>query len=141
MAQRSSQGGEDMKPGIAIGGPGERARAWSSRTTARRRLRLLSSILATGVLAPILLPSLALAESCTAAAAPSGAIASPAKLYDQIRGSTDAELLAIEFNQRVVAKTCAWVYEVKVLTTAGAVVELDFAAEKSRPCRCARSPA
>ncbi len=129
MAQRSSHRGEDVQLGVAISDPSLRQHGDRSCQIARRRFRLLSSILAASVLAPILFPSLAMAEECTAGAAPPGTVASPAKLYDQLRGSTDAELLAIEFSQRVVAKTCAWVYEVKVLTTAGAVVELDFAAE------------
>jgi hypothetical protein len=45
-----------------------------------------------------------------------------------LRDRTDAQLLAIGFAQQPAAD-CAWVYEVKMLTTSGSVVELDFAAK------------
>lgn len=58
--------------------------------------------------------------------APPSDVASPSALYDTLRDRTDAQLLAIGFVQQ--PADCAWVYEVKVLTVSGSVVELDFAA-------------
>jgi hypothetical protein len=89
---------------------------------------VLLSVLASSALTPILPARQAWAEEC-APAIPPGDIVPPARLYDRLHSSSDADLLAIDFDRRVIAKTCAWVYQVKVLTTAGAVVELDFAAE------------
>ena len=60
--------------------------------------------------------------------APPADAASPAALYETLRERTDAQLLAMAFAQRPAAD-CAWVYEVKVLTASGSVVELDFAAQ------------
>ena len=119
------------RPGgrMAASEPRPRRAFRGSHRFARKYGWLLSSLLATGALLPSLSPSPALAEECAAGSAPPPSdVASPAKLYDRLRASTDADLLAIEFDRRLVAETCAWVYSVKVLTTAGAVVELDFAA-------------
>lgn len=67
----------------------------------------------------------AVAQAC--GGAPPADIATPAALYETLRDRTDAQLLAIGFAQQPAAD-CAWVYEVKMLTTSGSVVELDFTA-------------
>lgn len=67
-------------------------------------------------------------ECGDAGAAPSG-IASPSTLYESLRARTDAQLLAIGFVRKPLAAECAWIYEVKMLTASGSVVELDFTAD------------
>jgi hypothetical protein len=47
-------------------------------------------------------------------------------LYETLSSRTNAELLAIGFMRKPVERTCTWVYEVKMLTASGSVVELDF---------------
>lgn len=68
------------------------------------------------------------AEALDCADAPPTDIATPAALYETLRDRTDAQLLAIGFRQRPAAAECAWIYEVKMLTASGSVVELDFGA-------------
>lgn len=64
------------------------------------------------------------AVAVTCGGAPPADVATPAALYETLRDRTDAQLLAIGFAQQ--PADCAWVYEVKMLTTSGSVVELDF---------------
>jgi len=71
----------------------------------------------------------AAAEDCAGAAAPPADIATPSMLNDTLRAHTNAQLLAIGFLRKPVEDECAWIYEVKVLTASGSVVELDFAAD------------
>jgi len=66
------------------------------------------------------------AEDCAGAAAPPADIATPSMLYDTLRAGTNAQLLTIGFLRKPVEEECAWIYEVKVLTASGSVVELDF---------------
>ena len=70
------------------------------------------------------------AAECAPTGAPPANIASPSTLYDTLRTHTNAELLAIGFRRKPMATECAWVYEVKVLTASGSVVELDFEATR-----------
>jgi hypothetical protein len=90
----------------------------------------VAALLATVSMAALLCePSGAFAAECAAAGAPPPGIASPTMLYDALRARTAAELLAMDFRHRAVEEECAWVYEVKVLTASGSVVELDFNAD------------
>lgn len=90
----------------------------------RQRLRLL---LATAS-AIALLSQAPQAVALTCGGAPPADVATPAALYETLRDRTDAQLLAIGFAQQ--PADCAWVYEVKMLTASGAVVELDFDARR-----------
>lgn len=56
------------------------------------------------------------------------AVASPDSLFQQIRAKTDAQVLNIGIAQRVDQDKCVWVYDVRLLTQAGAVIQLDFTA-------------
>ena len=88
-------------------------------------------LLATASLLALLcqVPSAVALDCAGAADAPPSDIATPAALYETLRDRTDAQLLAIGFRQKPVAAECAWIYEVKMLTASGSVVELDFAAQ------------
>jgi hypothetical protein len=127
MAPSTRHSGKIIASGVTNGAGGHRHDS-NARRSVRRLALVLFSLLATSALTPILPARQARAEECAAAALPSD-VAPPAALYTRLRNSTDADLLAINFDRRVVAKTCAWIYQVKVLTTAGAVVELEFAAK------------
>jgi hypothetical protein len=96
----------------------------------RRRKVTAAALLATVSLLALLvdMPS-AVAEDCTAAAAPPDDLATPSMLYDTLRSRTNVQLLAIGFLRKPVDEECAWIYEVKVLTASGSVVELDLAAD------------
>ncbi len=85
----------------------------------RRSSLLLATASAVALLGPA--PQ---AAALTCGGAPPADVATPAALYETLRDRTDAQLLAIGFAQQ--PADCAWVYEVKMLTTSGAVVELDF---------------
>ena len=128
MTSSTRHPGKVIAPGAANGAGGH-WRDSTRRRSARRLALALFSLLATSALTPILSMRQAQAEECAATIAPPSDISTPAKLYDRLRSSTDADLLAIDFDNRVIASTCTWVYQVKVLTTAGAVVELDFTAK------------
>jgi len=56
------------------------------------------------------------------------ALASPSDLFQQIRGKTDAQVLNIGMVQQTSQDSCVWVYDVRLLTKTGAVIEVDFAA-------------
>ena len=71
----------------------------------------------------------AAAQDCSGHAAPPADLATPSMLYETLRARTNAQLLAIGFLRKPVEQTCAWIYEVKVLTASGSVVELDFDAD------------
>jgi hypothetical protein len=94
------------------------------------RTRRAAALLATASLIALLtdMPKAA-AEDCAGAAAPPANIATPSMLSDTLRAHTTAELLAIGFLRKPVEEECAWIYEVKVLTASGSVVELDFDAD------------
>jgi hypothetical protein len=50
-------------------------------------------------------------------------------LYETLSTRTNAQLLAIGFMRKPMAQDCAWIYEVRMLTASGSVVELDFNAD------------
>jgi hypothetical protein len=50
-------------------------------------------------------------------------------VYDTLRARANVQLLAMEFLRKPVADDCAWIYQVKVMTASGSVVELDFNAD------------
>jgi hypothetical protein len=101
-----------------------------TRTPTGHRKTVAAALLATVSAAALLCgPSGAFAAECAAAGPPPQGIASPTMLYDALRARTAAELLAMDFLHRAVEEECAWVYEVKVLTASGSVVELDFNAD------------
>ncbi|MGH6894543.1 MAG: hypothetical protein ACREEP_20030 [Dongiaceae bacterium] len=95
-----------------------------------RRVRRAAALLATASLVALLceMPEAAASDCADPAGAPPADIATPTKLYETLRARTNAELLAIGFLRKPVAEECAWIYEVKMLTASGSVVELDFAA-------------
>jgi hypothetical protein len=47
-------------------------------------------------------------------------------VYDTLRARANVQLLAMEFLRKPVADACPWIYQVKVMTASGSVVELDF---------------
>jgi hypothetical protein len=65
------------------------------------------------------------AAECTGSTQP-GATAGTAALYGALASSVAAEPLAVAIAQRATAGVCAWVYEVRVLTSRGNVAVLDF---------------
>jgi hypothetical protein len=86
-----------------------------------------AALLASASLAALLagMPAAA-ADDCGGHVAPPADLATPSMLYNTLRTHTNAQLLAIGFLRKEVAEACAWIYEVKVLTASGSVVELDF---------------
>lgn len=88
----------------------------------RRSSLLLATASAIALLGPV--PR---AAALPCGGAPPADVATPATLYETLRDRTDAQLLAIGFAQQ--PANCAWVYEVKMLTASGSVVELDFDAK------------
>ncbi|WP_208109779.1 hypothetical protein [Dongia mobilis] len=65
------------------------------------------------------------AADCAGSGQP-GAAAGTAALYGTLASSIAAEPLAVAIAQRASGGTCAWVYEVRVLTSRGNVAVLDF---------------
>lgn len=99
-------------------------------TSARAHTRgkvTTAALLATASLIAMLagMPQAA-AEDCAGPGAPPSDLATPSMLYETLSSRTNAELLAIGFMRKPVERTCTWVYEVKMLTASGSVVELDF---------------
>jgi len=89
-----------------------------------------AALLATASLIALLCAMPAAAEDCRGADdAPPAGIATPVALNDMLSRRTSAQLLAMNFLRKPVAEECAWIYEVKVLTASGSVVELDFNAD------------
>lgn len=90
-----------------------------------------TALLATASLIALLcaMPGAAAGDCLKAGAAPPAGIATPTALFDTLRARTSAQLLAMNFLRKPVADACAWIYEVKVLTASGSVVELDFNAD------------
>jgi hypothetical protein len=103
----------------------------TSAQSKRRKQVKTAALLATVSAAALLMGmGRAVAEDCTAHAAPPADLATPSMLYDTLRAHTNAQLLAIGFLRKPVEDACAWIYEVKVLTASGSVVELDFDANR-----------
>lgn len=71
----------------------------------------------------------AAAQDCAGRATPPADLATPSMLYETLSTRTNAQLLAIGFQRKPVAQDCAWIYEVRMLTASGSVVELDFNAD------------
>jgi hypothetical protein len=101
-----------------------------TRAQPRHRDKARAALLATAsAIALLCATSAATAADCVPAGAPPTGIASPTMLYDALRARTGAQLLAMDFLRGAVEEECAWVYQVKVLTASGSVVELDFNAD------------
>lgn len=84
-------------------------------------VRLLLALIVTGI------SRAGLAAECRTASVET-AIASPSELFQQIRGKTDAQVLNIGMLQQTSQDKCIWIYDVRLLTAAGAVVDVNFAA-------------
>jgi hypothetical protein len=89
-----------------------------------------SALLATASLIALLaeMPQAA-AEDCAAQAAPPANLATPSMVYEALSARTNAQLLAMGFLRKPVEERCAWIYEVRLMTASGSVVELDFDAD------------
>jgi uncharacterized membrane protein YgcG len=105
-----------------------RARPIESLSNPAKRGRVAALLATASLIALVSDMPMAAAEDCTATAAPPSDIATPSMLYDALRAGTNAQLLAVGFLRKPVEQACAWIYEVKVMTASGSVVELDFAA-------------
>ncbi len=94
------------------------------------RARRTAALLATASLVALLcrMPQAAAGDCVGPPDAPPADIATPTMLYETLRTRTSAQLLAIRFLRKPVAEECPWIYEVKMLTASGSVVELDFSA-------------
>ncbi|HKP22303.1 MAG TPA: hypothetical protein VJV39_00450 [Dongiaceae bacterium] len=73
--------------------------------------------------------SQAAAEDCSAQAAPPANLATPSMVYETLSARTNAQLLAMGFLRKPMDQACAWIYEVRLMTASGSVVELDFNAD------------
>ena len=93
-------------------------------------MRRAAALLATASVVALLaaMPTAAASDCAGATGVPPADVATPTMLYETLRTRTNAQLLAIGFQRKPVARECAWIYEVKMLTASGSVVELDFAA-------------
>ena len=101
----------------------------SARFTDRRRVTA-AALLATASLIALLAGTPdAVAQDCVGQATPPADLATPSMLYESLSTRTNAQLLAIGFMRKPVAEDCAWIYEVRMLTASGSVVELDFNAD------------
>lgn len=92
-----------------------------------RKMPRSAALLATASLLALLAGAPeAAAQDCAGQAAPPANLATPSMLYETLSTRTNAQLLAIGFLRKPVAQDCAWIYEVRMLTASGSVVELDF---------------
>jgi hypothetical protein len=96
----------------------------------RQRKVTVPALLATASLIALLagMPQAA-AEDCAAQAAPPANLATPSMVYETLSARTNAQLLAMGFTRKPVEQSCAWIYEVRLMTASGSVVELDFNAD------------
>ena len=95
-----------------------------------RKKRMTAALLATASAIALLAGTPeAAAQDCAGQATPPADLATPSMLYDTLSTRTNAQLLAIGFLRKPVAQDCAWIYEVRMLTASGSVVELDFNAD------------
>jgi hypothetical protein len=91
------------------------------------RKRATAALLATASLIALLAGTPeAAGQDCAGQATPPADLATPSMLYETLSTRTKAQLLAIGFLRKPVAQDCAWIYEVRMLTASGSVVELDF---------------
>lgn len=95
-----------------------------------RRKVTVPALLATASLIALLagMPEAA-AEDCSAQAQPPANLATPSMVYETLSARTNAQLLAMAFLRKPVEQACAWIYEVRLMTASGSVVELDFNAD------------
>lgn len=92
-----------------------------------RKKGMMAALLATASVIALLAGTLeAAAQDCAGQATPPADLATPSMLYEALSTRTKAQLLAIGFLRKPVAQDCAWIYEVRMLTASGSVVELDF---------------
>jgi hypothetical protein len=98
--------------------------------SAHHRKVTVPALLATASLIALLagMPQAA-AEDCSAQATPPANLATPSMVYETLSARTNAQLLAMGFLRKPVDEACAWVYEVRLMTASGSVVELDFNAD------------
>jgi hypothetical protein len=98
--------------------------------SAHHRKVTVPALLATASLIALLagMPQAA-AEDCSAQAAPPANLATPSMVYETLSARTNAQLLAMGFLRKPVEQSCAWIYEVRLMTASGSVVELDFNAD------------
>jgi hypothetical protein len=101
----------------------------NARSRPYRHVRAAVLLATASALALLAGLSRAEAEDCRTEAAPPADLATPSMLYEALRTRTNAQLLAMGFLRKQTDNACAWIYEVKVLTASGSVVELDFAAD------------
>jgi hypothetical protein len=89
-----------------------------------------SALLATASLIALLAERpQAAAEDCAVQMAPPTNLATPSMVYEALSARTNAQLLAMGFLRKPLEERCAWVYEVRLMTASGSVVELDFDAD------------
>ncbi|MBA4099441.1 MAG: hypothetical protein C0484_22055 [Rhodospirillum sp.] len=95
-----------------------------------RRKVTVPALLATASLIALLagMPEAA-AEDCSVQAPPPANLATPSMVYETLSARTNAQLLAMAFMRKPVEQACAWIYEVRLMTASGSVVELDFNAD------------
>jgi hypothetical protein len=95
-----------------------------------RRKVTVPALLATASLIALLagMPEAA-AEDCSAQAPPPANLATPSMVYETLNARTNTQLLAMAFLRKPVEQACAWIYEVRLMTASGSVVELDFNAD------------
>jgi hypothetical protein len=98
----------------------------SARSRTRGKVTTAALLATASLIAMLAGMPQAAAEDCAGPGAPPSDLATPSMLYETLSSRTNAELLAIGFMRKPVERTCTWVYEVKMLTASGSVVELDF---------------
>lgn len=101
----------------------------SARSHSRGKATTAALLATASLIALLAAMPQAAAEECAGAATPPSDLATPSMLYETLSTRTNAQLLAIGFMRKPVERACAWVYEVKMLTASGSVVELDFNAD------------
>jgi hypothetical protein len=100
-----------------------------TRSYDRKRTTAAALLASASAIALLAGPSGAAAQDCAVHAAPPADLATPSMLYEALSARTTAQLLAIGFMRKPVAQDCAWIYEVRMMTASGSVVELDFNAD------------
>jgi hypothetical protein len=100
-----------------------------TRSHDRKKMTAATLLATASVIALLAETPGAAAQDCVGQATPPADLATPSMLYETLSTRTNAQLLAIGFMRKPVAQDCAWIYEVRMLTASGSVVELDFNAE------------
>ena len=101
-----------------------------TRARSGHRKNLSAALLATASAVALLaaMPDAA-AQDCAGQAAPPANLATPSMVYEALSARTNAQLLAMGFLRKPVDEACTWIYEVRLMTASGSVVELDFNAD------------